>query len=74
MTDLAPLIEQVRQETHPYVVVGFSDEGILWRAESQGACQVMADIMGDYYVMTREYFLETLEIANAIQSKPSDEE
>jgi hypothetical protein len=61
MSELSPLIEQARRETYPYVVVTVTDEGICWRAETQVACEVMADIIGNCKVMPREKFIEELE-------------
>ena len=61
MSDLAPLIQQARLEIHPYVVVTIDDKGIRWRAETQAACECMADIIGNCRVMPREEFISMLE-------------
>ncbi len=63
--DLRPLIDAAKAETHPFVVVFLSDAGIHWRAQTQSACQVMADILSgehDCRVMPREEFIAGLEL------------
>jgi hypothetical protein len=60
-SELKPLIEQVKAVNTSHIVVFISDAGIHWRGESEAACEVMANIIGNCKVMPREKFIEELE-------------
>jgi hypothetical protein len=60
MTYLTPLIEQVKTATHPYVVLTVDEDGVRWKDESKASCLLIAAILGNCAVMTREEFIEAL--------------
>lgn len=60
MSSVTPLIEQVRDRTEPYVIVTIDEEGIRWRPGLKSECEVIAAVLGNCAVMTREAFIEAL--------------
>ena len=61
-SELLLVIEMLKNETHPYVVVTVTDEGLRLRAESKAACELMAETIGNCRVLTREECITTLEV------------
>ena len=62
--ELQDLIDQAQASDFSHVVVALTDEGIRWRSQTESACKIIANTLGDQWkVLTKEQFIAGIQKA-----------
>ena len=60
MKELQPLINEISKYPDSHVVMFLEETAIRWRCLPKSACDLIAEIIGNAKVMTKEEFIKVL--------------
>jgi hypothetical protein len=56
--ELQGFIDQAQASEFSHVVVGMTEEGIRWRPQTESACKLIVEVLGEgWKVLTKEDFI-----------------